>query len=338
MGLSKKINWKAATDENTGFGTNGANYGGRLFRRDGIPNVRKTGISWLERNSWYHTMLQISRWKFLFLIFAAYTVVNLFFAFVYLFIGVDKLAGIAVSTPWEKFGEAFFFSAQTFTTVGYGRLSPTGWLMSFTASSEALIGLLSFAVATGLMYGRFSRPRAFIKFSNCALIAPYQEGIALMLRFAPYKNNHLTEAETKLTLAMTVEEGGQSKNRFFPLKLELDRVNALTLNWTVVHVIDETSPFYGLSDEDLQSARAEVLVFVKGFDESFSNMVVARGSYRVKEFVFGAKFKPMYYRDDRRDTTVLNIDLLDAYEEKDVSYSTMMKLPGNRERRTPASV
>ncbi len=326
MALNKKINTKASTDQNTGFGTIGAMYGGRLFNKDGFPNVRKTGIPWFERNSWYHTLLQMNRWEFLITIFGAYTVANLFFAIIYLVIGIEKLAGAVVRTPIEKFGEAFFFSAQTFTTVGYGRISPTGWLTSFVASSEALIGLLSFAVATGLLYGRFSRPRAFLKFSQNALIAPYQNGIALMLRFVPYKNNYLTEAEVRLTLAMMVDNDGKLTNQFYPLKLELDRVNALTLNWTVVHVVDETSPLFDLSLNDLLTAKAEILVFIKGFDDAFSNTVVARSSYRAEEIVYGARFKPMYYRNEKQNTTVLNMDELNSYTSADISFTNMMKV------------
>lgn len=326
MALNKKINTKASTDQNTGFGTISALYGGRLFNKDGLPNVRKSGMPWFERNSWYHTLLQMNRWEFLLTIFGAYIAANLFFAIIYLTIGIDKLAGAEVHTPLEKFGEAFFFSAQTFTTVGYGRISPTGWLTSFVASSEALFGLLSFAVATGLLYGRFSRPRAFLKFSHNALIAPYQEGIGLMLRFVPYKNNHLTEAEVRLTLAMTIDSDNKPLNQFYPLKLELDKVNALTLNWTVVHKVDESSPLYDLSRTDLLTARAEILVFVKGFDDAFSNTVVARSSYRAEEIVFGARFTPMYYRNEKQNTTVLNMNELDNYTTADISATKMMKV------------
>ena len=260
MALNKRINKRAKTDDNTGFGTNSNMYGGRFFNKNGTPDLHKTGISWLEKNSWYHTLLQMNRLQFLATIFATYITINLFFAIVYLLIGIDKLAGMTVETPMEKFGEAFFFSAQTFTTVGYGRLAPTGFMLSFVAATEALIGLLSFAVATGLLYGRFSRPQAFIKFSNNALVAPYKETIAVMFRMTPYKNNQLTEAEVKVSLALVVDINGKMTNKFYPLKLELDKVYAMSLSWTVVHAVDEESPFFGLSKEELQTARAEVLV------------------------------------------------------------------------------
>ena len=327
MALDKRINTKATADQSTGFGTISTMYGGRFLDKNGTPNLRKTGIPFLERNSWYHTMLQLGRWKFLLVIFAVYIFINLVFAGIYLLVGVDHLAGMAVSTPIEKFGEAFFFSTQTFTTVGYGRLAPTGWTMSFVASAEALIGLLSFALATGLLYGRFSRPRAFLKFSTNAVIAPFQEGIALMFRLVPFKNNNLTDAEVRVTLAMMIEENGRQVNKFFNLKLELERVNAVSLNWTVVHPINEDSPFYDLSKEDLIAARAEILVFIRAFDDMFSNTVVARSTYIGEEIIFGAKFLPMYYRDEKGGTTILNMDKLNDMERKDISFTNMMKVP-----------
>lgn len=326
MALLKRINNRAKTDDNTGFGTNSNMYGGRFFNKDGTPDLYKTGIPWLERNSWYHTLLQMNRWQFLVTIFSTYIIINLFFAIVYLLIGIDKLAGMTVETPLEKFGEAFFFSAQTFTTVGYGRLAPTGFMLSFVAATEALIGLLSFAVATGLLYGRFSRPQAFIKFSQNALVSPYKETIAVMFRMTPYKNNHLTEAEVKVSLALMVDINGKMTNKFYPLKLELEKVNAMSLSWTVVHPVDEESPFFGLSKQELQTGRAEVLVFVKAFDDTFSNTVVARSSYTANEFVFGAKFTPMYHRDEKRGKTVLEIDKINDHETVDVSWSGMMKV------------
>lgn len=326
MSLLNRINSRAKTDDNTGFGINSSMYGGRFFNKDGTPHLRKTGIPWLERNSWYHTLLRMSRFKFLFTIFITYLVINLFFAVIYLIIGIDKLAGMIVSTPIEKFAEAFFFSAQTFTTVGYGRLAPTGFAMSFVASTEALTGLLSFALATGLLYGRFARPEPFIKFSHNVLVSPYKDTIAVVFRMTPYKNNHLTEAEVKLNLALMVDDNGKMTNRFYPLKLELDKVNAMMLSWSVVHPIDENSPFYKLSKEDLITARAEILVFVKAFDDTFSNTVVARTSYKAEEFIFGAKFVPMYHRDEKNGTTILEIDKLDHIAVTDISFTHMMKM------------
>lgn len=127
MALLRKINTKAQTEANSGFGTNASDYGGRFINKDGSPNIEKKGIGLMERISWFHTMLALPRWKFLLFIFLFYISINLVFAAVYYLIGIEHLGGVITTSKWEQFGEAFFFSAQTFTTVGYGRINPTGF-------------------------------------------------------------------------------------------------------------------------------------------------------------------------------------------------------------------
>ncbi len=314
MAFKRKLNTKAKSQENTGFGTNAASYGGRFITKNGNANVRKTGIGLLDSISWYHTMLTIPRWKFFFIVVLFYFLVNFFFATVYYMIGVENLNGVTARTFYEKFGQAFFFSIQTFTTVGYGHISPSGFLASMTAAVEALSGLLSFAIATGLFYGRFSKPRAHIMFSENAVIAPYKEGTALMLRMTPYKNANLTEAEAKVTLGLQIEEKGAVTNKFFFLDLELASVNSLNLSWTLVHPITETSPLYGFTESDFKKTKGEIIVYVKAFDDMYSNTVVKRTSYTFEEIVYGAKFELMYSRstDDKR--TELYIDKLNAFQ------------------------
>ena len=319
MASRKNLNIKGVNDETTGFGTNSSMYGGRFFNRDGKPNLHKTGIPFFDALSWYHTLIAMPRWKFLTFIFINFLAINLVFAVVYYFIGVEHLGGMEANTTAEKFIEAYFFSAQTFTTVGYGRINPTGYLTSFVAAFEAFSGLLFFALATGLFYARFSRPQAFIKFSDNAIIAPFKNGVALMFRMAPYKNNSLTDVEVKLTLAMSLNEDGKQVNRFFPLALELSKVNALSLNWTLVHPINSDSALHQIPFKELKAIKAEILVFVKGFDETFSNTVIARTSYITDEIIFGAKFKPMYHRSENGRTTIIELDKLNAYESVDVS-------------------
>ena len=319
MAFLKKINAKAKADVNTGFGTNSTNYGGRFISKNGNANVKKEGIGFVESISWYHTMLVVPRWKFMVTIFVFYLLVNLVFASVYCIIGVEHLNGISADNPIDKFGQAFFFSAQTYTTVGYGHISPTGFWASFVASVEALFGLLSFAIATGLFYGRFSKPKAFIRFSENAIIAPYKEITALMLRMTPYKNTNLTEAEARLTLGMTIEENGKPVNKFYSLDLELQRINALTLSWTLVHPITEESPLYNLTKEDFEKNQGELVVYVKVFDDMFSTSVVKRTSYTFDEFVYGAKFIPMFSRSEDDTHTRLFIDKLNAFEAAELN-------------------
>ena len=215
MALLRKINHNAQTDKNSGFGTNANSYGGRFVNKNGTPNIEKRGMHLLHRISWYHTMINMPNWKFMTILFTFYIVINFVFAIAYYAIGIEHLDGIEQSqSVLTQFGQAYFFSAQTFTTVGYGHISPTGFLASALSSAEALIGLLSFAIATGLFFGRFSKPTAFLKFSHHALISPYGESKALMIRLVPFKNTNFTDAKAKVTLGMSLEENGLKTNKF----------------------------------------------------------------------------------------------------------------------------
>jgi len=302
------------SEENTGFGTNSNNTGGRFFNSEGKPNTIKKGMGFLDRYSWYHTMLEMKAAKFLLLLLCIYVSVNLLFAGIYYLIGIDHLAGVNSGSSWKNFTEVFFFSAQTFTTVGYGRISPVGFAASAVSTFEAFLGLLSFAIATGLFYGRFSRPQIFLKFSNNALIAPYKDGTALMFRMCPYKNNSLSEAEVKLTVAISVEENGKTVDKFYNLDLEISKINALALSWTIVHHIREESPFYGFTKEDFANADLEIMAFVKAFDEVFSNNVIGRTSYIGSQIVYGAKFKMMYHPNEDKSKTIIDLNLLNTFE------------------------
>ena len=321
MALFKnKITLKS--DSATGFGVNSDNSAGRFYNREtGRANVIKRGVGILDRYSWYHTMLAMRGSKFLLLILTMYILINVLFAGIYYMIGIEHLSGIHPGSDFKNFTEVFFFSAQTFTTVGYGRISPVGFLASTVSTFEAFLGLLSFALATGLFYGRFSRPQAFLNFSHNAIIAPYKEGIALMFRMAPYKNNLLSELEVKVSLAMQVDENGKRTNKFYTLDLEISKINSLSLSWTVVHAINDKSPLYGFSYEDMVNANVEALVFVQAFDEVFSNTVIQRFSYIASEIVWGAKFIIMYHPDEQKKKTVLQLKKLNAFEK--------VNLPGN---------
>lgn len=310
---------RAQVNNETGLGTNTTLNGGRFFNRDGVPNMEVRGLPLLRRLNIYHSLLSMSRWRFLAAIILFFVSVNLVFAGLYLWIGIDHLGGMVAANNAEKFGEAFFFSAQTFTTVGYGRINPIGFAASLTASMEALIGLMSFALVTGLLYGRFARPRAFIRYSKNALFVPFREGVALMFRIVPYTKNYLINVEVKVTVALRiVDETGQRKNRFFNAALDISKANTMTANWTLVHMINEDSPLHGLTKKDIDEAETELLIFVQGFDESFSNTVVSRSSYTYEEFVYGAKFVGMYHPNESGNGTVLHLDKLDEYTEAEL--------------------
>ncbi len=316
----RKINPEIKSEINTGFGVNSSDYGGRFLNKDGSPNIEKQGVGYFEKISWYHALLEMPRAKFLLTILFFYLGINLVFGLLYFLNGINHLDGVDAHSTFEKFCEAFFFSCETFTTVGYGKISPVGFIANSISAFEALSGWASFAVVTGLIYGRFARPKAYIRFSENALLAPFQEGNALMLRLAPFKNTTLTDAEAKVTLGLIVEENGKLVNKFFQLALEYEKVNSLTLSWTVVHPITETSPFYNFTEEDFKNAQGEILVFIKAFDDMFSNVVVARTSYTLNEVIIGAKFDPMYHRSAARDKTLLHLDKLSSITKAGLNF------------------
>ena len=314
MATHKKISSTLKTNADTGFGVSPDTQGGRFINKDGTFNVVKRGIGVHERVSPYYKLLMMPALEFTIVLLSFFLVVNLFFTAVYLLMNKNEFTGIIGENFADRIFELFFFSAQTFTTVGYGRINPTGHLAGFIASAEALAGLSSFALITGILYGRFSRPRAYLKFSENALVAPYHDKTGLMFRFVSYKENHtLTDVEVKVTLGLT-EHDGKAVFRFFQLPLERSRIDSLSMNWTVVHPIDEESPLFGFTAEDLKVSDAEVYVLVRGFDDVFSNTVLQRTSYRFNEIIFNAKFERMFHENEDDTTTIVELNKLDDFK------------------------
>ncbi|MGN6533044.1 MAG: ion channel [Ginsengibacter sp.] len=317
----KKINPKAKAEINTGFGVNSSDYGGRFLHKNGKPNIQIKGIGSIERISWYHILLDMSRWKFLLTIVLFYLCVNLIFAAIYYFLGLQEFGGSTTTSHFRQFMEAFFFISQSFTVGGYGRADAGHLVINALCAFEAFLGLLSLAVVTGLLYGRFSRPKAYLRFSENAILAPFHDQKAIMLRLAPFKNTTLTDAEAKVTLGLIVEENGKIVNKFYQLPLEYDTVNSLTLSWTIVHPITETSPFYNFTKEDFKNVQGEILVYIKAFDDMFSNTVVSRTSYTLNEIIIGAKFNPMYHRAEHENKTLLHLDKLNSYKTVQLDFN-----------------
>ncbi len=316
MPSAKKINIFSKANPDTGFGVQANQIGGRFVNKDGSFNLRKEGLPLLERISFYSNLLEISWTKFFAFILLFYLGANIVFTLLYLWAGHDQLQGLISATVWGRVKEIFFFSTETFTTVGYGRINPVGDGAHIIASLESLTGFLSFAFLTGLLYGRFSRPRAYIAFSENALISPYKNGIALMFRMAPYKVNHdLTDARVTVNVGFTELEEDKPIYKFYKLNLERERIDTFSMNWTVVHPIDEESPLLNFNKEDMQSSDLELYVQVNGFDNIFSNMVLHRSSYTFKEIIWGAKFKTMYHESPDGNTTVLELDKLNEFEK-----------------------
>jgi inward rectifier potassium channel len=229
-------------------------------------------------------------------------------------IGTDQLGGLDTGPEaLPGFLQTFFFSAQTITTVGYGHVFPKGMLANITAALESFIGILTFAVVTGVVYGRFSRPRAFLRFSDKALISPFRDGRALMFRLSGFKNNSLTEVRAQVVLSMHVDEHGTEITRFFNMHLDVPYIYSLTTSWTVVHPIDTKSPLFGLDHQELIRRKAEILVQVSAMDQHLSYTVQQKTSYLAQEIVFGAKFEPMVTRSTDGQHSLIHLDKLNSF-------------------------
>ncbi len=273
-----------------GFGTKASSQKKRLLNSDGSFNVERRGLPLKQSLSFYHSLLNISWPKFHLIVFTAYIIINLIFASVYMLIGVQHLNGIVGKTLIENYWESFLFSVQTFTTVGYGGISPAGFLAGAVSAIESLVGLMGFALATGLVYGRFSRPIAKIIYSKNAIIAPYRDNTAFEFRIANARKNQLIEVNIQVMLSMKESDGDKKGRRFYELKLERQKVNFFALSWTVVHPINDDSPLNGFTEKDLIESDAEFLILLKAFDDTFSQTVHSRASYKYDEVIWGARF------------------------------------------------
>jgi inward rectifier potassium channel len=251
----------------------------RIINKDGQFNVHRRGTTWRDFHPYLH-LINLSWPRFLGALFLGYLVSNCLFAVVYYAIGPDQLTGADASTAWGRFLNDFFFSAHTLSTVGYGNIAPRG---------------------LALLFGRVSRPSAKIGYSENMVVAPYQDGTSLQFRVVNRRANSLMELEAKV-MVMTVDmAGGNAQRTYKLLTLEREKVLFLPLTWTVVHPIDRESPLWGKTPEDLERMQVEILILMKGYDDTFNQTVLSRHSYRHEEIVWGRKFDPAFSVDEEGD-------------------------------------
>jgi inward rectifier potassium channel len=283
----------------------------RLLNRDGSFNVRRNSFSPYHPYNAYHTLVALPVPRVLLLMVAGYFATNLLFATLYWLAGPDAIAG-AASSPLARFEDCVFFSVQTLATIGYGKLVPNTRAANVLVAIEALVGLLGFAILSALLFARFARPTAKIRFSSRAVIAPYQNGWALMFRLANLRNHDLTDVHAVVSFARWVDENGARRRRFDQLALERDFIIFMPLHWVVVHPITETSPLRGLTAESLAGVDPEIVCLITADDETFAQTVHARSSYDKTDIVWGARFRDMYLPDPDRVT--IDLDRLDDFE------------------------
>lgn len=279
----------------------------RLLNSDGSFNVQRTGLSFLTSLNAYHTLLSMSWSTFLALVLLLYFVSNIVFGALYASFGPEALVDTSSTPTADLFVRGFFFSVQTFATIGYGTIHPVGVIPNLLVTIESYYSLLANALITGVVFARFARPTAKIVFSDVAVVAPYRGMTGLMFRIVNGRNNQLIELEAKVMFARFVNEHGRTVRRFDILELERRRVTFFPLAWTVVHPIDEDSPLRGLTQQDLVATDAEILILLTGIDETFSQSVHARSSYKPESILVGRKFANIY--NEVEDGEPISIDV-----------------------------
>jgi inward rectifier potassium channel len=265
----------------------------RLLNRDGTFNVAREGLGFWTSLSSYHALLTMSWPKFISLITVAYILVNALFAVAYLLCGPGALENTTTHAS-ARFLEEYFFSVHTFATIGYGYIVPKSLAANIVVTIEALVGLLGFALATGLIFARFSRPTAKILYSEAAVISPYRDKTAFEFRITNGRDNQLIELGAEVLLTRFELVDGKPIRRYYPLQLERSKVTFFPLTWTIVHPIDDSSPLKGATEDQLLASNAEFLILLKGIDETFSQTVHSRSSYKANEVVWNAKFANVF--------------------------------------------
>ena len=220
------------------------------------------------------------------------------FAVAYVLCGPDALQSSSGSFQNQLFYRAFFFSVDTFATIGYGNIVPVGVIPNTLVTIEALLNIVGVALATGVMFARFSRPSARIIYSRNAIVAPYRGQTALEFRIANGRTSQLIDVQVQAILTKIEQVDGKPIRKFYELELERSRVVFFPLSWTVVHPIVPGSPMWGLTRESLVDADAELLVLLIGTDETVSQAVHSRSSYEADEIIWGAKFANMFMRSE----------------------------------------
>ena len=260
----------------------------RLFPRDGTPAWKSAEIvGW--KPDWAHDFyyfLIATNWPVLLLCFmGVFVLANTLFGLAYAFFG-----GVTSARP-GSFVDGFFFSVETMGTIGYGEMTPQSAAAHLLVTFESMLSMLFLAVVTGLVFAKFSRPRARVVFSNTAVVAPRNAVPTLMFRVANERANHIVEAQLRVTLMSneTTQEGERLR-RMTDMPLLRNRSSAFILTWTAMHVLNEQSPLYGATSEMLEQQQVEILVTFTGYDATLAQTIHARYSYIASEVHFNARF------------------------------------------------
>lgn len=252
----------------------------------------------------YTYLIDLSWIKFLGYVLLGYILVNAFFGLFYLLVGIQEFR-VTTGSFWKDFMYLFFFSAQTITTVGYGVIAPKGVMAGVISSFEALIGLMSFSFITGLLYGRFSKPKSKVEFSKHLLVRDFEEERALMFRLMNKRANLMIRPELEVVINIKEkDENNGFKRKFYELVLERNKLMYLPTMWTVVHKINKDSPLYKYSNEELKKLDVEIYVLFEYYEETFNQNLYQLHSYDFKDLELDHKFRASYSFNEEGYTIV----------------------------------
>jgi len=303
----------AKKTKDPGLGNSSSPFAKQIITKEGNYCVRHLNKK-RKFSEAYDYLLRISWWHFFSLSLVTYILANLIFATLYVFIGVDEILILENTLSFSDFLNAFFFSCQTFTSLGYGTMSPNGISSGLISSIESFLGLLFFAFVTGLLYGRFSKPRPSLRFSKDFILREFKGKKAVMFRVVNNRVNAMIRPKVKVNLALARQNDfGEYVNSFYDLSLQFDSITYLPTTWTVVHEIDVNSPLYEFSDEEIANQHGELLILMSYYDEAFNQEVYQMYSYSLKEIKIGYKFVKAYYYDAEGNMT-MDHELFDTLE------------------------
>jgi len=286
----------------------------RLLNSDGSFNVRRSGLPFLSSLNLFHFFLEMKWRTFLSLLLAIYFVSNVVFGLAYAAFGETALVDTSADPTQSLFVRGFFFSVQTFATIGYGTIHPVGIVPNLLVTVESYYSLLVNALITGLVFARFARPTARLIYSDVAVVAPYRDITGLMFRLVNGRHNQLIEVTAQVMFSRLVVENGRPVRRFDLLELERRKVSFFPLAWTVVHPITPDSPLAGLTHEDLVQADAEILILMSAIDETFAQVVHTRTSYKPNQIRFGHKFASIYREVPEGEPISIDVRRLSSVE------------------------
>lgn len=288
--MAKKI-------KDPGLGYNSKKNSKGIVNKDGSSNVIHVNKKF-NLDDLYTFFIELTWWQFFLFVLLGYTLLNIVFGFVYMAIGIEEITP-SKGNFLDDFLNGFFFSAQTLTTVGYGGIAPQGITANMIAAFEAMIGLLSFSFITGLLYGRFSKAKAAIHFSDNLILRDFKEHRAIMFRLMNSRKTVMIEPEITVTLSVNEKnKDGEYKREFYRLKLERDKIMYLPTVWTIVHEIDKESPLFKYTNKEIEKLEAELYVLIQYHEESFGQKVYQITSYNFSQLKAEVKYKPSFSFDE----------------------------------------